>query len=114
MKKLNNRHRCREYLIFRSVSVAFFIKKNILPHLTFFFGVQIFILVILNLIMPFIEMQHPEADVGGLIKSTAEALASDKNLLQLFVSTQQTSLNLCIEYAIKRQAAPFSFSSIHY
>lgn len=47
-------------------------------------------------------MQHPEADVGGLIKSTAEALASDKNLLQLFVSTQQTSLNLCIEYAIKR------------
>ncbi|EDR00539.1 uncharacterized protein LACBIDRAFT_313263 [Laccaria bicolor S238N-H82] len=50
----------------------------------------------------FREMQHPEADVGGLIKSTAEALASDKNLLQLFVSTQQTSLNLCIEYAIKR------------
>jgi hypothetical protein len=94
--------------------VAFFIKRNILPHLTYFFEVQIFILVILNLIPPFIEMQHPEADVGDLIRSTAEALASDKNLLQLFVSTQQTSLNLCIEYAIKRQAAPFSFSLIHF
>ena len=65
------------------------------------------------MIHPVIEMQRREADVGDLIKSTAEALASDKNLLQLFVSTQQTSLNLCIEYAIKRQAAPFFFSLIH-
>lgn len=48
-----------------------------------------------------VDMHRPEADCSDLVKKTAAAL-SDDTLQQLFVSTQQNSLETCIRYAIER------------
>ncbi|KAG2124682.1 hypothetical protein DEU56DRAFT_744440 [Suillus clintonianus] len=47
------------------------------------------------------DMDKDDADCGPLIKLTAGTLDSEV-LQQLFVSTQQTNLELCIEYAVER------------
>ncbi|KAG1810336.1 GTP-binding protein [Suillus plorans] len=47
------------------------------------------------------DMNKDGADCSPLIKRTAETLDNEV-LEQLFVSTQQTNLELCVEYAIKR------------
>jgi len=46
-------------------------------------------------------MQISGADCKDLIFETTAAL-SNKTLEQLFVSTQQNNIHVCIEYAIKR------------
>ncbi|KAG2122097.1 hypothetical protein DEU56DRAFT_917899 [Suillus clintonianus] len=46
------------------------------------------------------DMAKDDADCGPLIERTAEIL-DDRVLKQLFVSTQQTNLKLCMIYAIK-------------
>ncbi|KAG2029872.1 hypothetical protein BDR03DRAFT_1017817 [Suillus americanus] len=46
------------------------------------------------------NMDKDDADCGLLIKRTAGTL-DDEVVVQLFVSTQQTNLGLCMEYAIK-------------
>ncbi|KAG2135094.1 GTP-binding protein [Suillus clintonianus] len=47
------------------------------------------------------DMDKDDADCGPLIKLTAGTLDSEV-LQQLFVSTQQTNLELCIAYAVER------------
>ncbi|KAG1786370.1 GTP-binding protein [Suillus plorans] len=47
------------------------------------------------------NMNEDNADCGALIESTAGTL-NDEMLEQLFVSTQQTSLEICMRYAIER------------
>jgi len=46
-------------------------------------------------------MHEPGADCNDLIKKTTGTLSSEE-LQQLFLSTQQNSLDLCVEYEIKR------------
>ncbi|KAG1810942.1 uncharacterized protein BJ212DRAFT_1278540 [Suillus subaureus] len=48
------------------------------------------------------NMDKNDADCAPLMKRTAETLDNDV-LKQLFVSTQQTNLELCIKYAVERQ-----------
>jgi len=51
------------------------------------------------------DMNKPEAKCPELTAQTASVL--DNNILQqLFVSTQQNNLELCIEYAVKRYIVP--------
>jgi len=47
-------------------------------------------------------MNNDGADCGPLIERTAEAM-DDEVLKQLIISTQQTNLELCITYAVRRQ-----------
>ncbi|KAG2100238.1 GTP-binding protein [Suillus cothurnatus] len=47
------------------------------------------------------DMDKDGADCGPLIERTAEIL-NDDTLKQLFVSTQRTTLELCMRYAVKR------------
>ncbi|KAG2128709.1 hypothetical protein DEU56DRAFT_872616 [Suillus clintonianus] len=47
------------------------------------------------------DMHKDDADCGLLIERTAETLDSEV-LQQLFVSTQQTNLELCVKYAVER------------
>ncbi|KAG1816645.1 GTP-binding protein [Suillus variegatus] len=47
------------------------------------------------------NMNKDNADCGALIERTAGAL-DDEALKQLFVSTQQTNLEICMKYAIER------------
>ncbi|KIK31912.1 hypothetical protein CY34DRAFT_102517 [Suillus luteus UH-Slu-Lm8-n1] len=47
------------------------------------------------------NMDKDDADCGSLIERTAEILDNEV-LQQLFVSTQQTNLELCMKYAIER------------
>ncbi|KAG1893497.1 uncharacterized protein F5891DRAFT_1258848 [Suillus fuscotomentosus] len=47
------------------------------------------------------DMNKDDADCGALIEQTAAAL-DDEALQQLFVSTQQTNLEICMKYAIQR------------
>ena len=48
-----------------------------------------------------LDMNKPDADCSELTKMVAEVL--DKgNLQQLFVSTQQNNLELCMMYAVKK------------
>jgi hypothetical protein len=46
-------------------------------------------------------MDKDGADCGPLIERTAETL-NDDTLKQLFVSTQQTTLELCMRYAVEK------------
>ena len=48
-----------------------------------------------------LDMQFPGADCRDLVSITTDAL-SNVTLEQLFVSTQQNNLQICIQYAIKR------------
>ncbi|KAG1722122.1 hypothetical protein EDB19DRAFT_1835148 [Suillus lakei] len=48
------------------------------------------------------NMDSDDADCGPLIERTAETLNSNEVLTQLFVSTQQTNLELCMKYAVER------------
>ncbi|KAG1734528.1 hypothetical protein EDB19DRAFT_1156179 [Suillus lakei] len=48
------------------------------------------------------NMNSDDADCGPLIGRTAETLDSNEVLTQLFVSTQQTNLELCMKYAVER------------
>ncbi|KAG0706115.1 hypothetical protein DFH29DRAFT_798958 [Suillus ampliporus] len=54
------------------------------------------------------DMDKDSADCGLLIKCTAETLDNEV-LKQLFVSTQQTNLELCMKYAVERQVPRISF-----
>ncbi|KAG0697500.1 hypothetical protein DFH29DRAFT_1022082 [Suillus ampliporus] len=54
------------------------------------------------------NMDQDGAHCGPLIGRTAETL-DDKALQQLFISTQQTNLKLCMKYAVKGQLPSFSF-----
>ncbi|KIJ58646.1 hypothetical protein HYDPIDRAFT_141417 [Hydnomerulius pinastri MD-312] len=47
------------------------------------------------------EMHKLDADSSGLIEETTSALGDDV-LKQLFVSTQQTNMEICMKYALKR------------
>ncbi|KAG1734540.1 hypothetical protein EDD22DRAFT_1045349 [Suillus occidentalis] len=47
------------------------------------------------------NMNKDDADCGSLIERTAETLDSEV-LQQLFVSTQQTNLDLCMKYAVEK------------
>ncbi|KAG2115686.1 GTP-binding protein [Suillus cothurnatus] len=47
------------------------------------------------------DMDKDGADCGPLIERTAETL-DDNTLKQLFVSTQRTTLELCVRYAVER------------
>ncbi|KIJ58217.1 hypothetical protein HYDPIDRAFT_103101, partial [Hydnomerulius pinastri MD-312] len=47
------------------------------------------------------EMHEPSADSSALIRETASALGNDV-LKQLFVSTQQNNLGICMEYALSK------------
>ncbi|KAG2131673.1 hypothetical protein DEU56DRAFT_872170 [Suillus clintonianus] len=55
------------------------------------------------------DMDKDDADCGPLIKQTARTLDSEV-LQQLFVSTQQTNLELCMEYAVERYLLIISFA----
>ncbi|KAI6148777.1 GTP-binding protein, partial [Pisolithus tinctorius] len=46
-------------------------------------------------------MQQPGADCSALLKCTADVL-NDESLQMLLISTQQSSLALCMEFAIKK------------
>jgi len=46
-------------------------------------------------------MHEPGADCKDLIETTADALSSEE-LQQLFISTQQNNVEVCIKYGIKR------------
>ena len=46
------------------------------------------------------EMHEPGGNCNDLMKKTVDALSS-KDLQQLFVSTQQNNLDICVEYGIK-------------
>jgi hypothetical protein len=46
------------------------------------------------------EMHEPGGNCNELMKKTVDALSSEE-LQQLFVSTQQNNLDLCVEYGIK-------------
>jgi GTP-binding protein EngB required for normal cell division len=50
------------------------------------------------------DMDKDGADCGPLIERTAETL-DDNTLKQLFVSTQRTTLELCMRYAVERSLA---------
>ncbi|KAG2117656.1 hypothetical protein BD769DRAFT_1049087 [Suillus cothurnatus] len=50
------------------------------------------------------DMDKDDADCGLLIERTAETL-NDDTLKQLFVSTQRTTLELCMRYAVERSLA---------
>jgi hypothetical protein len=50
------------------------------------------------------DMDKDGADCGPLIERTAETL-DDNTLKQLFVSTQRTTLELCVRYAVERSLA---------
>jgi hypothetical protein len=45
-------------------------------------------------------MHEPGGNCNDLIKKTVDALSSEE-LQQLFVSTQQNNLDICVEYGIK-------------
>ncbi|KAG1722557.1 GTP-binding protein [Suillus lakei] len=49
------------------------------------------------------NMHLDDADCRPLIERTAGTLDSNEVLTQLFVSTQQTNLELCMKYAVERQ-----------
>jgi hypothetical protein len=51
------------------------------------------------------NMDKDGADCGPLIECTAETLNDDDTLNQLFVSTQRTTLELCMRYAVERSLA---------
>jgi hypothetical protein len=53
------------------------------------------------MIVNLLDMDKDNADCGSLIKLTAETLDNEV-LQQLFVSTQQTNLDLCMKYAVER------------
>ena len=53
-------------------------------------------------------MHEPGADCKDLIEKTAAALSSEE-LQQLFLSTQQNNLEICIQYGIKRHGKVFSW-----
>ena len=46
-------------------------------------------------------MHEPGGDCTELIKKTADALSGEK-LQQLFLSTQQNNVELCLEYGMRR------------
>ncbi|KAG2124235.1 hypothetical protein DEU56DRAFT_598052 [Suillus clintonianus] len=50
------------------------------------------------------DMDKKDADCGPLIERTAGTLKNEV-LQQLFVSTQQTNLELCMKYAVERELA---------
>jgi len=52
-------------------------------------------------------MHEPGADCKDLIEKTAAALSSEE-LQQLFLSTQQNNLEICIQYGIKRHGKVLS------
>ncbi|KAG2125448.1 GTP-binding protein [Suillus clintonianus] len=59
------------------------------------------------------DMNKDDADCGPLIERTAETL--DNGVLQqLFVSTQQTNLELCMEYAVEKYLSPSFACREHY
>jgi hypothetical protein len=47
-----------------------------------------------------LDMDNDDANCGPLIERTAGTLNSEV-LTQLFVSTQQTNLELCMKYAVE-------------
>ncbi|KAG2030123.1 hypothetical protein BDR03DRAFT_214183 [Suillus americanus] len=51
-------------------------------------------------------MNEDNADCGPLIERTAATLDNEV-LQQLFVSTQQTNLELCMKYAVERTLPEF-------
>jgi len=53
------------------------------------------------LIVDKLDMNKDDADCEPLIERTAGALDNEV-LKQLFVSTQQTNLEVCIKYAVER------------
>ncbi|KAG1760966.1 GTP-binding protein [Suillus occidentalis] len=55
------------------------------------------------------NMDKDDADCGSLIERMAGILDNDV-LQQLFVSTQQTNLELCMKYALERQLPMVSFT----
>jgi hypothetical protein len=48
-----------------------------------------------------LDMDKDDADCGSLVERTAGILDNEV-LQQLFVSTQQTNLELCMKYAVER------------
>jgi hypothetical protein len=52
------------------------------------------------MIVDILDMDKDYADCGPLIERTAETL-NDEVLQQLFVSTQQSNLELCMKSALK-------------
>jgi GTP-binding protein EngB required for normal cell division len=56
------------------------------------------------------DMDKDGADCGPLVECTAETL-NDDTLTQLFVTTQRTTLELCMRYAVERSLVPH-FNSI--
>jgi hypothetical protein len=53
------------------------------------------------MIVELLDMDKDDADCGSLIERTVGTLDNEV-LQQLFVSTQQTNLELCMKYAIER------------
>jgi hypothetical protein len=51
------------------------------------------------------DMDKDGADCGPLVECTAETL-NDDTLTQLFVTTQRTTLELCMRYAVERSLVP--------
>jgi hypothetical protein len=56
-------------------------------------------------------MQNTMGDCSVLVKETA-AVLSDDAILQLFLSAQQNSLSLSMEYAVKRLWVSISYGKI--
>ncbi|KAG2126203.1 hypothetical protein DEU56DRAFT_872939 [Suillus clintonianus] len=56
------------------------------------------------------NMDKDDADCGPLIERTAGTL-DDEALKQLFVSTQQTNLELCMKYAVEHSVMEFAGSA---
>ena len=59
------------------------------------------IIIDLTAYVRFTDMDKDGADCGPLLEHTAEAMDNDA-LKQLVISTQQTNLELCIKYAVRR------------
>jgi hypothetical protein len=53
------------------------------------------------MIIGLLDMDKDDADCGSLIERTAGTLDNEV-LQQLFVSTQQTNLELCMKYVVER------------
>jgi hypothetical protein len=62
---------------------------------------ELLINLLLILTLVHLDMDKDGADCGPLIERTAETL-NDDTLKQLFISTQQTTLELCMRYAVEK------------
>jgi hypothetical protein len=53
------------------------------------------------------DMNRKDTTCKALVEKTENALKDNNILASLFVSTQQTEINLCVEYAVKYEYLVF-------